>query len=138
MENEQENAVVSDLYDDYAVTKSAVRRWLFDVGKSVEQTSRMMASDRDTSYHVYEFRIKEKSGNGAGVLAILKAFGADGPLIAFHHDNSYLQALQNIGERLRNGAMKFQPDEWPAKDYEQRAAGYLARLEYNKEKSISP
>lgn len=125
-------------YDNFEVAAISVRRWLFDLGRGVEQTCRLMRIADGDHYYVYELRIREKQGFTGGVLLMLKAFGEDGPLIAFHQDNSVLQALCNVGDRLRNGSLPFQEDAFPAKDYEERVKVYREQLEYMKGKGISP
>ncbi len=115
---------------EYDVSKDAVRKWLLELGTGVERTCRLLNSNDGKRHHIYEWRIKEKLGASAGVLVMLKAYGDNGPLIAFHQDSSHLQAIMNIGNRSANGSLDFVPDAYPPKDYDKAVVEYLARIEY--------
>lgn len=114
----------------YDVSKEAVRRWFMELGEGFESTCRMMNAQDGLRYHIYEVRVREKTGNAQGVLLLLKAFGEAGALIAFHQDNSLLQAFINVGKRLANGSIEFEEDAFPPKDYDVRAKAHSKEMEY--------
>lgn len=115
---------------DFSLAKVSIQRWHYDAGLRWEQTTRLINSNDGTRFHVYEIRAKQKSGSNGGTLLMLKAFGDDGPVIAFHHDNTFYSAFLTVGERLRNGSLQFQTDDWPTKNYEGQALLHQKEVEY--------
>ena len=125
-------------YDDFAQSAESVRRWMYDVGKSFEKFCRLTRTSDGTRFHVYEVRVREKTGYQGGVLLMLKAFGENGAVIAFHSDNSVLQAFISTAERLENGSLMWEVDQYPPKDYEERSLAFTRELSYKVEKSGAP
>lgn len=115
---------------DWELSQIATRRWMFDIGMHVERLCRMMNSVDGERPHVYELRIRNGPQQFEGVLLILKAFSVEGAIVAFHKDGGLLSALTNAGQRLQNGSLEWQPDQWPSKEYEVQSQKYYATVDH--------
>lgn len=79
-------------------------------GKAVMHISALMEGVRESDYEITEVRLRS-TGDGSGyVLAIIKAQSAQGPVIAFHKDVDFSEALTVLAERLQGGNLKWRED----------------------------
>lgn len=99
---------------DQEAKSSTVRynKWLMDTGRGVlniEAYQEAIQEDRPTLTKV---TVKCDPDDEEGVLLIVNGYQAAEWLVAFHREATVGQGLASLGNRLRNGSLKWRKDEY--------------------------
>ena len=101
-----------DVPGDAVASARAVTEYWYDVGRALGDVDRYRDKDHLTAPALLELRIKCDPADEMGVLVIAKGLSEDGPVIAFHRDESVVQAIVGMARRLRNHTAKWREDEY--------------------------
>lgn len=117
-------------FNDGQETSSAQRAWDCELGTAVASLDAMMRKPTDLRPFVYEVRFDLLSMGRGVVRLVAKGFGAEGSLITFHDDSSFLASLKGFEGRLRSGKVSWYDDTYTPKNYEKRLELYLSGKVY--------
>ncbi len=81
------------------------------VAVRVEQIDRWIDDPGDSETFITQISFKVGGGWDDGTLVIVKARRGREKVVAFHGDDSFLEALTGLGSRLANGTLKWKVDE---------------------------
>lgn len=99
---------------DAARTKKSDRAydvWVKSIAHGVVRTQEYLAAIQEERPTLIEVRIKCDPDDEEGVLVILKGYVGAINYVAFHRDETYSAAVAAVGNRLRNGSLKWRRDE---------------------------
>lgn len=71
----------------------------------------------ETRPQIYEVRLKPSRDGGGSFLIIVKGYDGSEYLTAFHAGLGLFPSLVELGNRIRNGSLKFKTDQWPPKKH---------------------
>lgn len=105
---------------------AATERWLSELGQASEHLGHMMRKPTESRPFVYEARFDLMPVKGDGFLLVLKGFGADGGLCAFHNDISFVGLLRGASAQMKAGKLKWYPDQYEPSNYSARTERFLS------------
>lgn len=85
--------------------------YYYKVGLSVADIERARDHQGDDRPEVVELRIKCDVADVEGVLVIIKGTHEHKEVVAFHRDDDVVNALRGVGNRLRNGSLKWREEK---------------------------
>lgn len=88
----------------------AYTKWREGIATGVVHTEAYIDAIQEERPTVTEIRIKCDPDDEEGVLIILKGYLGSDSYVAFHRDETYSAALTAVGNRLRNGSLKWRID----------------------------
>jgi len=84
-----------------------------DLQGNVESVRTSMFQSTANRPLVYEVRFKCDVANGGMVKSVVKGLDSENWYVGFHDGVNFTDALNGVGARLANGAMKFNVDSYP-------------------------
>lgn len=66
----------------------------------------------ETGTEIQELRIRLPQDDGQGYLVVIKALSEKGKIVGFHDGTTLTDALLGALRRLKQGNVRFKPDEW--------------------------
>lgn len=89
---------------------NAHAKWLRGIAQGVVHTENYVDAIQEERPTLIEVRIKCDPDDEEGVLVILKGYLGSVNYVAFHRDSTYTAAVSTVGNRLRNGSLKWRED----------------------------
>lgn len=99
-----------DVPGDAIASARQVTEYWYNVGQALGDVDRYRDTDHLTAPVLVELRIKCDPADDMGVLVMAKGLSEDGPVIAFHRDESIVAAVQGMSRRLKNQTAKWKED----------------------------
>lgn len=62
---------------------------------------------------VYEVRLKPSRNGGGSFLIVVKGYNGREYTVAYHAGLGLFPSMVELGNRIRNGSLKFKTDQWP-------------------------
>jgi len=93
-----------------ARSDKAYADWLEGIAHGVTRTEKYIGDIQEDKPTLTEVRIKCDPDDERGVLVILKGYMGSQEYVAFHREETYSAALTGVGNRLRNGSLKWRED----------------------------
>lgn len=93
-----------------AASERAATRMLTQLAVRVEQLSRFIDDPPDGETFLTSIQFKVGGGWDDGVLAIVKAHVGGIAVVGFHGDDTLMECLRGLGNRIVNGSMKWKED----------------------------
>lgn len=84
--------------------------WLGGIADGVLRTQHYIREIQEERPTLIEVRIKCDPDDERGVLVILKGYLGNQDMVAFHRDENYAAAVTSVGNRLRNGSLRWKED----------------------------
>ncbi len=108
----------------------ATLRWMAELGTSVELLAHMMRKPTENRPFVYEVRFNLVPAKNQLPVLVLKGFGADGGLVAFHNAAGFLQMVRGCSAAMEAGKLGWYEDKFQSNDYEKRVTLYQSGAFY--------
>ena len=93
-----------------ARSDKAYSTWLLGIAEGVTRTEKYIEDIQEERPTLTEVKIKCDPDDERGVLVILKGYLGSQAYVAFHRDGTYSAALTGVGNRLRNGSLRWKED----------------------------
>lgn len=103
---------VSDVPGNAMASAALVQRELMRIGEGVLKVQNELERAEDHDLYLKAIRAKTVDGASGEWFFILTADSGDGPVVSFVHADTLAGGLVTIGNKLRNGSMKWRPDEF--------------------------
>lgn len=85
-------------------------KWLSGIAQGVVSVEHYVETIQEERPTLIEVRIKCDPDDEEGVLVILKGYVGNVEYVAFHRDSTFSAAITAVGNRLRNGSLKWRED----------------------------
>jgi len=109
---------------------AALNRFVQDAGANLIALSEMLQKPTDNRPYVYEVRFDLYPARPVAGLAVVKGFGREGGLIAFHEAAGLVGLVSGLHDRLLAGKLRFKVDDYVAKNYDERLRRLHVEDEY--------
>lgn len=76
----------------------------------LEQLSRFIDDPEDGETYITSVQFKVNAAWDGGVLAIVKAVRGEVAIVGFHSDDTLLECVVGLGNRIANGSLKWKED----------------------------
>lgn len=101
-----------DVPGNAVATRVAVERIYISAGQSVAWLDLMTEADPETSVQLMGVSVRMAEHPGGEHMFVVKGRYKGERVVAFHGDPSILAGLTGLGNRIRNGSLKWRPDEY--------------------------
>lgn len=101
-----------DVPGDTVASARQVTIYWYEVGLALGSFDRYREIDHLDAPTLTAFNVKCDPEDPQGVLIVVKGLSEDGPVVAFHRDESVVDAVQGVGKRLQNHTLKWRKDEY--------------------------
>lgn len=109
---------------------AAMERWAGELGVATELLAHMMRKPTEGRPFVYELRFSLVPAKNDLPVLVLKGFGADGGLVAFHNASGFLQMIRGASGQMSAGKLKWYDDGYAPGDYDKRLKLYKSGAFY--------
>ena len=86
--------------------------FVFQLGQAWAKCVRAFAQLEADGLYVKRVSIKGTWSTNTDMLVIITAAGPEGPLVAFHNVDDVFGLWRGLGNRMRNGSLKWRDDEY--------------------------
>jgi hypothetical protein len=94
----------------YETGRDAVERQMIRLATTIYGMERTIETWDEEDVFFTSLTIRDKRMEGGGWLAIVKARGSSGNLVAFHGGDSFAECVRGVVERMINKSLKFRED----------------------------
>ncbi len=101
-----------DVPGDAVASARAVTAFWFNVGRALGDVDRYRETDHLDAPVLIGLSIRCDPGDDQGILVIAKGLSEDGPVVAFHRDETVVAAVQGMARRLKNQTAKWRKDQY--------------------------
>lgn len=130
MEEEQQYLPGFELPGTAVGESAAAKRWMQELGVSVESLAHMMRKPTETRPFIYEVRFDLVPAKSNDTMLVAKGFGAEGGVVTFHNSGGFLELLRGFEGVLRAGKSVWYPDKFQSDTYSQRLSRYRSEEFY--------
>jgi len=110
--NSRDKSVNGDVPGNAMASQAAFDRGVHRLGLSWMHTTRQVVGLREDGLVIHRVTLKGVWGYNEELLVVLAADGPDGPVVAFHGVDDIQSLWTGLSNRIRNGKMKWRPDEY--------------------------
>lgn len=96
--------------NDAPKADKAYRKWMDGLAGGLLQIGTYQQTIQEEKPTLVEFRVKCDPDDEKGVLVIVKGYLGAEWYVAFHRAETVGEAVQGLGNRLRNGSLKWKED----------------------------
>ena len=111
-------------------SSTALLKWEQETGAALIALAEMLKKPTDVRPFVYDVRFELMSLQASVGKVVLKGFGADGGLVAFHDATGLVDGVRGLTGRLKSGKINWYEDQYAGKNYEAKQTLYLSGKVY--------
>lgn len=109
---------------------TALLKWEQETGAALITLAEMLRSPTEVRPFVYDLRFELMSLQASVGKVVLKGFGAEGGLVAFHDATGLVDGIRGLTGRLKAGKLNWYEDQYAGARYAERQALYLSGKVY--------
>ncbi len=113
----------ADVPGNAVASAQAVTQYWYDVGLALGALDKYRDAPGHDAPALLGLSIKCDPGDELGILVVARGMSEDGYVVAFHRDETILDAVVGMSRRLRNHTAKWKEDEYAKRDAERRKRG---------------
>lgn len=101
-----------DIPGNAIATNVAVQRIYIQAGQSIAWLDLSVEANSESSVQLLGVSVRIAEHPGGEHLFVLKGRYQGERVVSFHQDSSLLSGITGVGNRIRNGSLKWRPDEY--------------------------
>lgn len=122
MSDTQTNVEEVEELSEKEVSNAAVTRFFYGLGERLERLRIGVRAYRRHGYYIYKLEARIPTQRRHTYLILVKALTEEGPVIAFHASDDWVEGLLALGGVIRAGRLEWHKDEYPPEDWREMMA----------------